>query len=123
MWPFKKRQPVEAQPSLTESLTFSQVDYTERFDDDSNLKPEDWITTIPLSSGIKNPESMGLPPVKASADEIYKIASNLSRMRESIPNLNDGVYCAVCHLANVDIAKLRTPCPKCGRELLQFGWD
>jgi len=123
MWPFKKRQSVKIPPLPPKPLSFSQVDTSERFDDNLNLKAEDWITTIPLNSIVDNPESMGLPPLNAGADEIYKVALSLSRLRESMPDLNDGVYCAVCHIANVDIAKLRTRCPKCGRDLLKFGWD
>ena len=51
------------------------------------------------------------------------VASKLSQVRESIPIPNDGVYCPICHIANIELAKLRTPCPKCGRALLKFGWD
>jgi hypothetical protein len=57
------------------------------------------------------------------ADEIYRVASRLSALRESIPIPNDGVYCPVCHIANIDLGRLRTPCPQCGRALLKFGWD
>ncbi len=120
MWPFKKKQRTEAKP---ETISFSQLDMTERFDDNARLAPEEWIATTPLNSIVPDPESMGLPPAGAGADAVFQIASNLSRLRESIPIPNDGVYCAICHIANIDIAKLRTPCPKCGRELLKFGWD
>ena len=65
---------------------------------------------------------MGLPSVHASEEEVYEVASKLSLFRESIPIPNDGVYCPICHIANIDLAKLRTPCPKCGRALLKFGW-
>jgi hypothetical protein len=66
---------------------------------------------------------MGLPPAGAGADEVYRVASKLSELRESIPIPNDGVYCPVCHIANVDLGRLRKPCRKCGRALLKFGWD
>ena len=66
---------------------------------------------------------MGLPPVGACDDAVYRVAERLSRIRESVPIPNDGVYCPICHIANVTPARLRTPCPKCGRELLKFGWD
>ena len=102
---------------------FSQVDTTEGFGDDQGLSPDDWITTTPLNSMINDPESMGLLPPGANENEVYRVASELSALRESIPIPNDGVYCPICHIANVDLGKLRTPCPKCGRELLKFGWD
>ena len=102
-------------------LSYSQLDITERFDDHLRLKPDDWIETVPLNKSA--PDGKGLPPVSASADEVYKVADRLSKIRESISIPNDGVYCPVCHIANTQLAKLRTPCPKCGRALLKFGWD
>ena len=102
-------------------ISYSQLDITERFDDHLHLKPDDWIQTAPLNKSIAN--GKGLPPVDASADEVYKAADRLSKMRESISIPNDGVYCPVCHIANTQLVKLRTPCPKCGRALLKFGWD
>jgi hypothetical protein len=117
MWPFKKKK-VDAQ-----TISFSQVDTTERFDDNLNLKSEDWISTTPLNTMIDNPTSMGLPALNANEEEVFRIASELSLLREQIPIPNDGVYCPICHIANVDSDKLRTPCPKCGRALLKFGWD
>jgi len=107
----------------TEAISFSQLDITERFDDNRNLGADDWISTTPLNATIKNPESAGLPLPGADAEAVYRIASKLSALRESIPIPNDGVYCPICHIANVDLGKLRTPCPKCGRALLKFGWD
>ena len=102
-------------------ISYSQLDITERFDDHLNLKPDDWIQTVALNKSV--PSGKGLPLVDASADEVYKAADRLSKMRESISIPNDGVYCPVCHIANTQLAKLRTPCPKCGRALLKFGWD
>ena len=117
MWPFsKKKAPMDA-------ISYSQADITEAFGDNERLGPDDWITTVPLNATTKNPESTGLPRVDAGADETYRVASKLSELRESIPIPNDGVYCPVCHIANVDLGKLRTPCPRCGRALLKFGWD
>lgn len=106
----------------TDSLMFSQVDITERFDDNLTLGADDWISTTPMNSTIKNPESNGLPTLGADSDEVYRIASGMSKFRESINIPGDGVYCPVCHIANIDLEKLRMPCPKCGRELLKFGW-
>jgi hypothetical protein len=97
------------------------VDITERFDDHLHLKPEDWIATVALNRSV--PNGKGLPPVTASDDEVSNAAVRLSQMRESISIPSDGVYCPVCHIANTQLAKLRTPCPKCGRALLKFGWD
>ena len=108
---------------MEEPISFSQVDITETFGDDQRLGPDEWISTTPLNATTGNPESMGLPPLGASSDEVYRVASKLSELRESIPIPNGGVYCPVCHIANTDLRRLRTPCPQCGRALLKFGWD
>lgn len=102
-------------------ISYSQLDVTERFGDHLRLKPDDWIQTVALNQSI--PDGKGLPPVGASADEVYKAADKLSRLRESISIPSDGVYCPVCHIANTRLAKLRTPCPRCSRPLMKFGWD
>jgi hypothetical protein len=107
----------------TEAISYSQVDITERFADNRRLGKDDWISTTPLNSRTRNPESAGLPAPDADSEEVYRVASKLSALRESVPIPDDGVYCPVCHIANVDLGRLRTPCPKCGRELLKFGWD
>ncbi len=106
-----------------EAISFSQLDITERFGDDQSLSIDDWIATTPLNATISDPAPAGLPPPDADSEEVYRIASELSALRESIPIPNDGVYCPICHIANIDLGKLRTPCPQCGRELLKFGWD
>ena len=106
-----------------DAMSYSQADITEAFGDNERLGPDDWIATVPLNATTENPESMGLPPAGAGADEVYRVASRLSELRESIPIPNDGVYCPVCHIANINLGKLRTPCPQCGRALLKFGWD
>lgn len=116
---FRRRR----QPTPPTATSFSQVDATEGFEDDSGLKPEDWVPTVPINALVPEPEESGLPPLGASPDQVFGITSGLSKVRESLSLASDGVYCAVCHIANVDLAKLRTPCPRCGRELLQFGWD
>ena len=103
-------------------LRYSQLDITERFDDHLTLDVDDWINTTPLNSRLPAPESSGLPSVEAGDDEVYRIAIGMSELRESIPLPDDGVYCPICHIANIDLEKLRTSCPKCGRELLKFGW-
>lgn len=123
MWPFSKKPSSKSTMRPPEQISFSQVDTTERFGDNIGLQPDEWIPTIPLNSVTREPESMGLPSVKAADDEVFEIASRLSRIRESIPIRDDGVYCAICHIACIDLGKLRTPCPQCGRELLKFGWD
>jgi len=104
------------------AISFSQLDITERFDDNESLGADDWITTTPLNARIEDPESSGLPSTDADPEEVYRVASTLSDLRESVPIPNDGVYCPICHIANTDLGKLRTPCPKCGRGLLKFGW-
>lgn len=127
MWPFKRKrkaaEPTSAGQIVGGPICFSQLDITERFGDDERLGPDDWIPTIPMNTVFENPESMGLPSVGADANELYPAASQLSSLREAVPIPTDGVYCPVCHIANVDIGKLRTPCPRCQRELLKFGWD
>lgn len=122
MWPFKKKKPV-VQMMPPQQMSFSQVDITERFDDHRSLGADDWIGTSPLNASIPNPQTQGLPLVGASEDETYAAAERLSKLRETIPVPNDGVYCPVCHIANITLSRLRAPCPKCGRPLLKFGWD
>ena len=108
---------------MQEPIYFSQLDITERFDDDQRLGPDEWISTAPLNATISAPESMGLPSVGAEDDEVYRVACEMSALRELVPIPNDGVYCPICHIANVDLGNLRTSCPRCGRPLLKFGWD
>jgi hypothetical protein len=121
MWPFKKKTKVGS--AAPQAIMFSQVDSTETFGDNLRLGPEDWIETTPISVLGPGLSSEGLPAPGASADEIYRVADRLSLLRESIPIANDGVYCPVCHRANISLSRLRTPCPTCGRPLLKFGWD
>lgn len=107
--------------------SYSQVDITERFDDHLRLGPEDWIDTIPLNRALQkslsDPQKWGLPALGAPEDDVYEIASGLSALRERLPLSDDGVYCPICHTANTQLKRLRTPCPRCGRPLLQFGWN
>ncbi len=107
----------------TEKISYSQLDITDRFGDDCSLKADEWICTRPLNEYLGDRRSSELPSLGANAQEVYKIALGMSEMREYISIPNDGVYCPICHIANIDRRKLRTPCPKCGRELLLFGWD
>jgi hypothetical protein len=126
MWPFRKKAAdplADVTFRQVENLSYSQADITESFNDNEGLAPEEWIATVPLNLTTKNPESMGLPSITADPDEVYRIASRMSELRESFPIPNDGVYCPVCHIANIDLEKLRKPCPRCGRDLLKFGWD
>ena len=76
----------------TQAISFSQVDITERFDDNRSLGKEEWIATTPLNATIENPESAGLPSSGADSEEVYRVASKLSALRESIPLPDDGVY-------------------------------
>ena len=103
-------------------IKYTQVDITESFDDNLRHKLNEWIKTIPLNLTTSDPELRGLPSKDASAKEVYKIASSLSKLREGFPFQDDGVYCPICNIANIDINNLHTPCPKCGRNLLRFGW-
>lgn len=117
MWPFKKAS------KHSNNFTYSQIDITENFGDNLNLKSDEWIKTIPINTQINNPESMGLPPVGSSIEKVYDIASRLSTLRDQINNPEDGVYCPICHIANIELNKLQSPCPQCGRKLLKFGWN
>ena len=122
MWPFKKKnRRVDRAPA--KMIGFTQLDTTERFGDDLSLDADDWIDTVALNTLVDDGESMGLPAIDASEEEVYSIAAQLSSIRESIEIPNDGVYCPTCHIANVNLSLLRTPCYKCGKELLKFGWD
>jgi hypothetical protein len=123
MWPFNKKPKAKPQTLPPGKISYSQLDITESFGDNARLKPEEWIATIPLNKTTPNGQVSGLPPVDASDEEVYEAASRLSQFRESISILSDGVYCPICHIANTQLDKLRTPCPKCGRALLKFGWD
>jgi hypothetical protein len=124
MWPFKKQEkPKETETAEPKKILVSQLDITERFDDNKGLGPDEWIETIPMNSMVPDPQAMGLPPIGTDEKETYRIASSLSSLREALPIPGDGVYCPICHIANVDLRRLRTPCPRCGRELLKFGWD
>ena len=122
MWPFKKKRKPETLVSADE-ISYTQLDITESFGDNERLKPDDWISTVPLNKADPNAQARGLPSAEAGDDEVHAIATRLSKIRESISIPNDGVYCPVCHVANTQLSRLRTPCPKCGRALLKFGWD
>ncbi len=122
MRPFKKKtKPVEM--ISTGRISYSQLDITEAFNDNERLKAEDWVSTVPLNKMTSNGQASGLPSVDASDEEVYEVAARLSRLRQRISIPSDGVYCPICHIANTQLAKLRTPCPKCGRALLRYGWD
>jgi hypothetical protein len=127
----RKNQPQKKQPTspppvskLTpENIAFTQLDITEHFGDYERLGPDEWAATVPLNATTPFPESRGLPPLLADAQAIYLLARRLSRQRVALEDPSDGVYCPVCHIANTQLAKLHTPCPKCSRPLLRFGWD
>lgn len=121
MWPFKKKhKPLTIDPM---QISYTQVDITERFDDKELAGGSNWIETTPLYKGVEGSASSGLPRGNTSDDEIYRIAEGMSSIRESFQGLGDGVYCPICHIANSDYSQLRTPCRRCGRPLLAFGWD
>ena len=128
MWPFKKK----LAPVVTvdpRQLSFSQTDIPKSVENNLSLDPNDWVQTMPINALV--PEARGLPPLDATQDQIYQVADRLSRLRESLrlsggslsdKLSGDGVYCPTCHIANTQLSMLRKPCPRCGRELLQFGW-
>ncbi len=123
MWPFKKKMQHTIPMMATDRILCTQLDITETFGDNERLKPDEWISTAPMNKMNPNGEWGGLPPVDASDAEVYEVAARLSQVRESISIENDGVYCPICHIANTQLSRLRTPCPKCGRPLLKFGWE
>lgn len=105
-----------------QDISYSQVDITETFDDQLRLSSEEWVETVPLNSMVDRPELQGLPSNKATPEEVYEVARKLSAIRETFSVETDGVYCPICHIANTDLGRLKTPCPRCNRELLKFGW-
>jgi hypothetical protein len=123
MWPFNRKDKSSTRLIEPQKIGYTQADITERFGDNLSLGPDDWIETVALNSRTEDPVSVGLAPVDASDDEVYEAASRLSVIREKFNIPEDGVYCPVCHIANVTLGLLHQPCPKCGRQLLKFGWD
>ena len=53
-----------------QTLSFSQLDITERFDDNANLAADEWISTTPLNTSIPTPEATGLPSPEATDEEV-----------------------------------------------------
>jgi hypothetical protein len=123
MWPFRRKKTSPAPLVEPQKIGYTQADITERFGDNLSLGPDEWIETVPLNRQTEDPGAVGLAPASATDDEAYEAASKLSAIRERFNLPDDGVYCPVCHIANVTLGLLRKPCPKCGRPLLKFGWD
>lgn len=120
MWPFRKKGKMEyLDPG---ELNFTQLDFTERFGDHLSLGKSEWIQTIPMNEIIERKNLSNLPLPGTNNEEVYKTASQLSEIRERFHMPDDGVYCPICHIANVNIENLGTPCPRCDRPLLAFGW-
>ncbi len=106
-----------------QSISYSQIDVTEFFDQNLTLSKNEWAKTTPITVRLKDMYGkMGLPVQNSTDEQVYQIASKLSLLRALFGNENDGVYCPICHIANIDLNKLHTPCPNCGRKLLKFGW-
>ena len=121
MWPFKRNPKVEyVDPA---ELNFTQLDFTERFDERQNLAADEWIETIPMNEMLQDGKRNNLPPAEATPDEVYEVATKLSKIRRIFASPTDGVYCPICHIANISIENLGTPCPKCQRPLLAFDWN
>lgn len=119
-WPFKKKAKVEYVDPDT--LNYTQLDISEHFDEHLALSTDEWVTTIPINRWIGHDNNGNLPDLNANDHEIYRIAASLSEIRQDFHPLGDGVYCPVCHIANIDFEKLGKECPKCFRPLLAFGW-
>ena len=120
-WPFKKKSKVEFLDS--KELNFTQVDFTDLFDKHLSLSKDEWVETVPMNKVIGHNQGGNLPDFDSSEHEIYRIALGLSEIREAFTIYGDGVYCPICHIANIDIEKLGKNCPKCERPLLAFGWN
>lgn len=136
MWPFKQKtednkpQKPEQNIEMVDPLSIkvSQLDMTEHEHAKAGLSADDWAPTIAINTQMTNPEQHGLPPENAGIEVIYATGLNLSALRQNMLlktdlERDDGVYCPICHIASIDISKLGTPCPKCNRNLLQFGWE
>ena len=127
MWPFKKKNAPVAMVDPRQ-LSFSQTDVPKNVGDTLSLGPDDWVETMPINALVQ--DARGLPPADATEDQVYELAERLSGIREALrlsgklsdKLSGDGVYCPTCHIANTQLSILRKPCPRCGRELLQFGW-
>lgn len=103
-------------------IGFTQLDITETIGAPPGLGADDWIETTPINAQPGAEGMRGLPPLTAGEDEVHAAAVKLSAIREEVGVEGDGVYCPVCHIANVDYSWLREPCPRCRRPLLAFGW-
>ncbi len=121
MWPFKKKSEFEL--SANSVVSYTQTDYMPLLSGSDGLSPDQWVSVHPCNEDDALPESKGLPSLTASDGEVYGVASKLSQIRSSFGVPIDGVYCPVCHIANIQKEKLGEPCPQCGRGLLCFGWD
>jgi len=120
-WSFKKKAKVQMMD--TADLSFSQVDIIDGLDDGISLSSSDWIETTPINQLIGHDNRGNLPAIDSSDHETYRVALGLSEIRTSFNISGDGVYCPVCHIANIGIEKLGKECPKCERPLLAFGWN
>jgi hypothetical protein len=78
MWPFNKTKPMTQKMSRNQ-ISYSQLDITEKFGDDAQLKPEDWIPTMPLNNLTSRGQASGLPPIDASDEEVYTVAEKMSQ--------------------------------------------
>ena len=56
MWPFKKKK-AEVEFVDPQTISYTQFDITERFDDHLRLGEDDWIETLPLNRDSDNPEA------------------------------------------------------------------
>ena len=121
LFDFFRRKKVDLVP--TEEFLFTVVDIVETVSEGSGFGKDDWVATTPIIKVLGVDHKKGLPSSDVPDGEIYAIAVGLSEIREEFQIATDGVYCPICHIANIDRQRLRTPCPKCGRELLLFDWN
>src|SRR5947208_2182082 len=79
MWPVKKKTVTTPKTASAEAMSYSQLDITENFDDNLGLTPDEWIPTLPLNKTTRSGWAMGLPPARASEEEIYRLPQSCRR--------------------------------------------
>ena len=77
MWPFSRKPKIQnINPA---ALNFTQLDFTERFDDRQNLAMDDWIKTIPMNQILHDGQRNNLPPIDATPEEVYDVAISFQK--------------------------------------------
>jgi len=102
---------------------YGQLDVIEP-ERDVKMTSSDWVQTVPIIVNDDYRETLGYAHKDDSPEEVYERAMMLSMVRnQHIKDDSDGVYCPLCHIANIELSKQGDPCPQCERPLLRFGWN